>query len=55
MEIVRNEQEVWDLLNQCSEAEETGNSQYPGMSYEDGIKAAIEWITGNVDIHPLND
>nr|DAL13620.1 MAG TPA_asm: hypothetical protein [Caudoviricetes sp.] len=55
MKIVRNEQEIWDLLNQCSEAEETGSSQYPGMSYEGGIKAAIEWITGDVDIHPLNE
>lgn len=55
MKIMRNEQEIWDLLNQCTKAEETGSSQYPGMSYEEGIKAAIEWLNGNINIHPLND
>lgn len=55
MNIVRSEQEIWDLLNQCTEAEETGTSNYPGMTYEQGIKAAIEWIIGNVKVHPIND
>lgn len=54
MEIVRNEQEIWDLLNQCADAEETGSSKYPGMSYEQGIKAAIEWIIGDINNHPIN-
>lgn len=55
MNIVRSEQEIWDLLNQCSQSENEGASKYPGMSYEQGIKAAIEWITGNIQDHPLND
>lgn len=55
MNIVRSEQDIWDLLNQCADAEETEDSKYPGMSYEQGIKAAIEWITGDIDIHPIND
>lgn len=55
MDIVRSEQEVWDLLNQCADAENTGISNYPGMSYEQGIKAAIEWITGDVKDHPINE
>ena len=48
MNIVRSDQEIWDLLNQCAEVEETGSSNYPGMSYEQGIKVAIEWIIGDV-------
>lgn len=55
MNIIRTEQEIWDLLNQCAEAEETGSSIYPGMSYEQGIKAAIEWITGDTNNHPINE
>ena len=39
MNIVRSDQEIWDLLNQCADAEETGGSNYPGMTYEQGIKA----------------
>lgn len=55
MNIVRTEQEIWDLLNQCADSVETGISNYPGMSYEQGIKAAIEWITGDVNDHPINE
>lgn len=53
MNIIRTEQEIWDLLGQCTDAEVTGASRYPGMSYEQGIKAAIEWITGDTDDHPI--
>lgn len=55
MNIVRTDQEIWDLLNQCAEVEEAGSSNYPGMSYEQGIKVAIEWIIGDVKDHPIND
>lgn len=55
MDIVRSEQEIWDLLNQCADAEETGDSKYPGMSYEQGIKVAIEWMTGDTNNHPINE
>ena len=44
MNIVRSEREIWDLLSQCAEVEETGASNYPGMSYEQGIKAAINGL-----------
>lgn len=55
MNIIRTEQEIWDLLNQCMDSENTGASNYPSMSYEQGIKAAIEWITGDTNDHPIND
>lgn len=42
----RTEHEINELLNRCVKAEETGESEYPGMSYEQGIKAAIEWLEG---------
>lgn len=55
MNIVRTEQEIWDLLSQCLDTENSGSSNYPGMSYEQGIKAAIEWITGETEDHPINE
>lgn len=55
MYIIRTDEEIWDLLNQCSYAENEGVSKYPGMSYEQGIKAAIEWITGDINDHPINE
>ena len=42
-----------ELLNQCIESEETGVSKYPGMTYEQGIKAAIEWLFEGMD-YPLD-
>ena len=38
------EQEVHQLLDICSEAMENG-SKYPGMSYEDGLRDGIDWVT----------
>lgn len=55
MNIKRTEDEINNLLNQCSDAEEEGVSKYPGMKYEDGIKAAIEWLLGYIEDHPLNE
>ena len=42
----RPQEQIDELLNRCAEAEETGESAYPGMTYEQGIMAAIEWLEG---------
>lgn len=55
MEILRSEQEIYQLLDQCSEAEAMSTSKFPGMSYEQGVKEAIEWLTGDSDCYPLDD
>jgi len=39
--------EIDEVLNWCSEAEEEGISNYPGMTYEQGVKAGIDWLQGN--------
>lgn len=53
MEIKRTEKEIDELLNKCSEAEENGDTSYPGMSYEQGIKNALEWALGYTNDNPL--
>lgn len=36
--------EIDDVLNQCSEQEDQGGSRWPGMTYEQGVAAAIRWM-----------
>lgn len=40
------ENEINNVLNECLEREDLGGSKYPGMTYEQGVKAAIEWLQG---------
>lgn len=56
--IVRQEGEIDELLNKCDDAEREG-SKFRGMSYEQGITAAIRWLTETDEEytmgHPLDD
>lgn len=52
-EIERSNAEINNLIGQCAEQSGKGGSRFPGMTYEDGIRAAIDWITGDVDDAPL--
>ena len=40
------QEEIDVAMDKAYEAEENG-SAYPGMSYEDGVKAVIEWFAGS--------
>ena len=42
MEFVPTENEIDNVLNECMEKEELGETKYPGMTYEQGVKAALE-------------
>ena len=46
MEFVPTENEIDNVLNECIEKEALGETKYPGMTYEQGIKAALEWAQG---------
>lgn len=52
-ELVRTSEEIDGLLNQCSEGFDNG-SRYPGMTYEDGIRDAIRWLTDTDEPGPLD-
>lgn len=49
-----DQSEIDDVLNQCAEAADNGVSKYPGMSYEQGIEAAICWLQGDGS-NPMKD
>ena len=53
--IYRTEEEIDDLLNDVTEQQDAGSSKYPGMTYEEGIAAAIDWLTApTVEEGPLD-
>lgn len=43
-----------DVLNMCSEKADEGGSNWPAMSYEQGVEAAIRWVLGEGP-HPMRD
>lgn len=51
-EVKRRSAEIDDVLNRAWDSDEEG-SRYPGMTFEQGVREAIEWITGNQDDMPL--
>lgn len=55
MLLVRDQEEVWDMLNRCAEAFDSGQSAFPGMSYEEGVAAAIRWLTERDEPGPLDE
>jgi hypothetical protein len=42
----KSKQEIYDLIGKAVDALEKG-SKYPGLSYEEGIIAALDWVLGN--------
>lgn len=43
------EKEINKLIGDLDESLASGKSKYPGMTYEQGIRDAIDWIQGNGD------
>lgn len=40
----RTEEQVEELRARCLESERRDTSEYPGMTYEQGILAALDWL-----------
>ena len=53
-EVVRSDDKVDALIDRCIK-NKYDKSEYPGMSYEEGIIAAIEWLTGECDDYPFDE
>ena len=47
----RDEEEVEKMLDKACEARD--KPRFFGMSYEEGVVAALEWVLGNSDDSPL--
>ena len=46
-------EEQWDKASEVAMG--ALPSRYPGMSYEEGVEAALAWVTGNSDDAPMED
>ena len=49
-----SQSEIDDVIQQCTDSEEAGVSKYPAMTFEQGVKYAIDWMQ-NAGPHPLDD
>lgn len=52
--IVRSKQEIEEVMDRCFKAESEG-SAYPGMTYEQGIMAVIDWLTDPTQDPPFDE
>lgn len=52
--IVRTDAEIDEQLNIAADGI-NDDSQYPGMSYEDGIQAFADWLFGDTDEKPFEE
>lgn len=50
-EIKQSNDEIDDVLGKT--IDEGGGSRWPGMSYEQGVEAALLWVTGQTDENPM--
>lgn len=46
--------EIDEVVAECTSAEETARTDFPERTYEEGVKAGIEWVTGLAESHPLD-
>ena len=53
----RSDKEVNEQLDRASGVQRTekGSSRWPGMTYEEGVDAAIRWMNGDTDDKPMED
>ena len=43
--IVRTDDEIDKIIRRCAKSENDGSSDFPAMTYEQGVAAATEWLT----------
>lgn len=47
--------EIDEVIADCTTAQESGKTDFPERSYEEGVMTGIKWVTGLVDDeHPLD-
>ena len=47
--------EIEDEIAKCMDALESGQSRWPGMTYESGVERALMWALGHVEEPPMED
>jgi hypothetical protein len=52
--MMRSETEIQDQASEALSIMDQG-SKVPGMSYEEGVHAALQWVLGDTDEPPIID
>lgn len=47
--------EIDEVTEAASENINQGRSKFPGMTYEEGVRNALDWIVGDLDESPMED
>lgn len=50
---MQTEKQITKMINKASEIIESGQSASFGLSYEEGVKIALEWVLENTKELPL--
>jgi hypothetical protein len=53
--MVRTDDEINGVIDAANDAINEHGSKFPGMSFEDGVKHALEWVTGETDENPMEE
>ena len=54
MKLARSEDAIMDVIDACMEQMNAGGSSVPGMTYEEGVEAALRWAIGESADSPLD-
>jgi hypothetical protein len=52
---MREQKDIDDQINRAMDSVETGSSNWPHMTYEDGVVAALRWVVNESDEPPMDD
>lgn len=52
--IERTDSQIEEQLNKAMEAEALGTTQFPNCSYEEGVRAALDWLFGKQKEEPID-
>jgi hypothetical protein len=54
-ETMRSRKEIEAMQHKAGDIAIDGESQVPGMSYEEGVENALRWALGDSDDEPIED
>jgi hypothetical protein len=55
MEIKQTEDEIFTVLDKATDSHINNRDRYAGMTYQEGVMAALDWILGRGDVPLLEE
>jgi hypothetical protein len=53
MEIEKTKDEIFAVIDAAIASQETRPRRYSGMTYQEGVIRALDWVLGRIDDPPL--